>query len=127
MLAAAARSAGVTTAITYELRVGTSICERALRASSNAMTQPRLEANGTIRRSTLEGKCVNTIVLTRPMRRAIRAAIRYENAESTPVQKKIVAATATESSNRSKSHSASNDCTTKPPPKASRLKSDASR
>ena len=37
-LAAAGRSAGVTIAITYELRVGTSICDRALRTSSNTIT-----------------------------------------------------------------------------------------
>src|SRR5260221_7896148 len=37
-LAAAVRSAGVTTAITYDVRVGTSICERAERTSSSAST-----------------------------------------------------------------------------------------
>src|SRR5438128_12423843 len=84
MLAAAARSTGTTTAITYELRVGTSICDRALRASRSAITDARLDAKGTSNRRMLDGKCVNTIVLTSPIRLAIRVAARYENAENTP-------------------------------------------
>ena len=76
MPAAAARSAGETTAITYELRVGTSICDSALRRRSNATTHPRSDANGTMSSSTLDGRCVNTIVLTRPIRCAMRAATR---------------------------------------------------
>src|SRR5437773_7671296 len=97
MLAAAARSTGTTTAITYELRVGTSICDRALRASKSAITDARLGANGTSKRRMLDGRCVNTIVLTSPIRLAMRVATRYENAENTPVQKKIVPATAVDS------------------------------
>src|SRR4029079_18322972 len=45
--AAAGRSAGVTTAITYELRVGTSICDSALRISNSAIAQPAEGMNGT--------------------------------------------------------------------------------
>src|SRR5437868_10671492 len=75
-LAAAARSAGATTAITYELRVGTSICDSALRASNSATAHERLDANGTSSSRTLDGKCVNTIVLTRPNRFAMRVAAR---------------------------------------------------
>jgi len=45
----------------------------------------------------LDGRCVNTIVLTSPKRSAMRVATRYESAENTPVQKKIVPATAIES------------------------------
>ena len=56
----------------------------------------------------------------------MRTATRYENAVSTPVQKKSVPAVASDRSNRWNSHSASIDCTTKPPPNASRLKSAAS-
>jgi hypothetical protein len=51
---------------------------------------------------------------------------RYENADSTPVQKKIVPATAIDSSNFSNSHKASIDWTMKPPPNASRLNNAAS-
>ena len=60
------------------------------------------------------------------MRLAIRTAARAEKAESTPVQKKMTPAVATERWKRSKSQSASNDCTTKPPPNESRLNRAAS-
>src|SRR5262245_3964712 len=73
-LAAAVRSAGVTTAITYEVRVGTSICESAERRSSSASTMVRLGENAARMRQRLEGICVNTIVLTRPKRVPRRAA-----------------------------------------------------
>src|SRR5262249_58399111 len=67
-LAAAVRSAGVTTAITYDVRVGTSICDSAERTSSNAMTSVRSQENATTMRQMLDGMCVNTIVLIRPTR-----------------------------------------------------------
>src|ERR1700704_6091631 len=94
MLAAAARSPGDTTAITYELRVGTSICERTLRASRRTIAQARFGANGTSMSRTLDGRWVNTIVLIKPKRSAMRTATRYENADRVPVQKNIVPATA---------------------------------
>src|SRR5918999_2804199 len=87
-LAAAARSGGVTTAITYEERVGTSICDRAARASKHASAISSVGAAAATMRNTLEGMCVKTIVLTSPMRRAIQAATGNENAASTPDQKK---------------------------------------
>src|SRR6187431_2507420 len=105
MLAAAGRSSGVTIAITYELRVGTSICDSALRISSSATTPARLGTNGIATRHRLDGMCVNTIVLTSPKRLAMRTATRYENAVSTPVQKNSVPALATDISKRSNSHS----------------------
>src|SRR5258708_25044049 len=74
MLAAAARSGGVTIAMTYEVRVGTSIWDSAARTSSNAMTVPRSPVNGTRMTQILDGICVNTMVLTRPIRLAMRAA-----------------------------------------------------
>jgi hypothetical protein len=74
MLAAAARSPGVTTDITYEVRVGTSICESALRVSRRASAIQRLGAKGTRSRHMFAGRCVNTIVLTRPMRSEIHTA-----------------------------------------------------
>src|SRR5439155_10880790 len=94
MLAAAARSLGATTAITYELRVGTSIWDNALRARRSAIAKPSDGANGIRISRTLDGKCVKTMVLTRPNRSAMRVATKYESAEKTPVQKKIVPATA---------------------------------
>jgi len=90
MLAAAVRSAGVTTAITKDVRVGTSICENAERTSKSARTTVRLEEKAATMRQTLDGICVKTMVLTSPIRWEIRTAARYENAEHTPVQKKIV-------------------------------------
>src|SRR5215468_8956996 len=82
MLAAAGRSSGGTIAITYELRVGTSICESALRTKGIAI------------RHRLDGMWVRTIVLTRPIRFAMRTATRYDTAVRIPVQKKSVPAAA---------------------------------
>src|SRR5215472_802834 len=65
-LAAAVRSAGVTTAITYDVRVGTSICDSAERTGSSTSTMVRFGENAARIRQTLEGMCVNTMVLTRP-------------------------------------------------------------
>ena len=78
-------------------------------------------------KQTLDGICVNTIVLMRPIRLAIRAATGSENALNTPAQKKKTLAAATESANFSNNQSASKDCTMKPPANASMLKSAASR
>ena len=51
-LAAAGRSGGVTTAITYDVRVGTSICESAERTSNRPSTTRRfVEKAATIRQS----------------------------------------------------------------------------
>ena len=87
-LAAAARSAGVTTAMTKAERVGTSICDRALRRNSSASATGRLSAKAARIRQTLDGMCVNTIVLIRPMRRATQGAASWEPADSSPAQKK---------------------------------------
>src|SRR5439155_16852536 len=73
-LAAAGRSAGVTTAITYDVRVGTSICESADRISNSASTIVRLGEKAARIRQMLDGIWVNTIVLTSPIRFASRAA-----------------------------------------------------
>src|SRR5690349_4561884 len=76
MLAAAARSSGGTIAITYELRVGTSICERGLLASSKATAQLNEGMKGIRIKSRFAGRCVNTMVFTKPKRSAIRTAAR---------------------------------------------------
>ena len=77
-------------------------------------------------RAMLEGMCVNTMVLMRPIRRDSHAATGNENAASTPDQKKNTPAAASDRPKRSNSQRASSDCTTKPPAKASRLNSAAS-
>jgi hypothetical protein len=69
---------------------------------------------------------VNTMVFTSPTWRDSQAATGNEKAESTPDQKKNRLADESGNSNRSKSQSASSDCTTKPPAKASRLNKAAS-
>src|ERR1700686_2127541 len=75
MLAAAGRSGGVTTAITYDVRVGTSICESAERTSSSPSTTRRFVEKAARIRQRLEGMCVKTIVLTRPKLLDNRAAM----------------------------------------------------
>ena len=74
----------------------------------------------------LEGMCVNTMVLTRPMRLAIQAATGKEKAPSVLDQKKNNPAADSDRSNRSNSQSTSSDWATKPPAKASMLNSAAS-
>jgi hypothetical protein len=88
MLAAAGRSSGSTIAITYELRVGTSICDRKLRTRKSATTTAKLSTKGIAARHRFAGMCVNTIVFTSPIRSAMRTAMRNETAESTLVAKK---------------------------------------
>ena len=75
----------------------------------------------------LDGICVNTMVLIEadafgePAPRPDR-----KTRSSTLDQKKNTLAADSDRSKRSNSHSASSDCTTKPPAKASRLNSAAS-
>ena len=82
--------------MTYDARVGTSICDNALRASNKPTAVVRSGANGISIRNTLEGRWVKTIVLIRPIRSAIGTAMRYETAEQTPLQNRIVAVVVTE-------------------------------
>src|ERR1700741_5393610 len=97
-LAAAGRSCGVTTDITYDVRVGTSICDKALRASSKPIAVERFGAKGTSIKKTFDGRCVNTMVLMRPKRCEIGTARRKETAEEMRPQKKVDAAVVTERS-----------------------------
>src|SRR5260370_12552734 len=73
-LATAGRSGGVTTAITYEVRVGTSICESAERTSNKPSTTKRFVENAARIRQRLEGMCVTTMLFTQPKHFASRAA-----------------------------------------------------
>src|ERR1041384_5585821 len=77
-------------------------------------------------RNRLDGMCLYTIVLTRPMRFDSQAATGNENAPSVLDQKKNRLAPLSERSKRSKSHSASIDCTASPPANESTLNSAAS-
>src|SRR5262249_55155370 len=95
-LAAAGRSAGVTTAITYEVRVGTSICESAARGTSVASASPRFGIKGARRSQMLEGTWVKAMERISPRRLATQGAARNERPERIPVQKKIVPAVSTE-------------------------------
>src|SRR6266508_1833162 len=63
------RSCGFTTAATYDCRVGTSISTNDSRTRNSTIAIFTLGAKGTAIRTRLEGKCVNTIVFTKPMRR----------------------------------------------------------
>src|SRR6185503_11059094 len=111
---------------TYEERVGTSIWESAARTSSRPSAHSTEGAKAAAIRHRLEGMCVNTIVLIRPMRAPIQAATGKENADNTPVQKKNRLAAARDMSKRSNSQSASRDWTTKPPANESMLNRAAS-
>src|SRR5689334_8757147 len=89
VLAAAGRSSGVTTAITYDVRVGTSICESNPRANNSAMATGRFGANGSAIKQKFAGKCVKTIVLIKPNRLDSRTAIKNDTAAQRPAQNKI--------------------------------------
>src|SRR4051794_20488857 len=82
-LAAAGGSAGGTTAMTYDVRVGTSICDSAARTSNSTSAITRLGPTAARMRQTLEGIWVNTMVFTRPKRSASRAATGNDAALST--------------------------------------------
>src|SRR5258708_9562475 len=64
-LAAAGLSGGVTTAITYDVRVGTSICESAERTSSRPSTTRRFVEKAARIKHRPEGIGVKTMVFTR--------------------------------------------------------------
>src|SRR6266511_3863123 len=83
--AAAVRSVGGTSAITYAWRVGTSICDSKVRASSSPTAAGRLGASGTTASSRLDGRWVNTIVASSPTLAASRGAARNEAACNMPM------------------------------------------
>src|SRR5436309_3641454 len=72
--AAAERSSARTTAIVYDCLVGTSIWLILNRTRRTKTASERLGINGTRMSRMLEGRCVTTIVLTRPNREAKREA-----------------------------------------------------
>src|SRR6516162_3682446 len=82
-------------------------------------------AEGTSIKQTFDGRCVKTIVFTRPIRRASRTATGYEKADRRPDQKNNEPAAVSDKPKWSNSHKASRDWTKKPPPNESRLNSAA--
>src|SRR6516164_2323800 len=111
--------------MTYDVRAGTSIWERELLISSNAIAIPSVGAKGTSIKQAFDGRCVKTIVFTRPIRRASRTATGYEKAERRPDQKNKAPAAVSDKPKWSNSQSASSDWTKKPPPNESRLNNAA--
>ena len=61
--AAADRSSGSTTAMVYDWRVGTSICEMLNRSNKTMTASGKVGINGTKINRMFEGMCVNALVL----------------------------------------------------------------
>jgi hypothetical protein len=61
--AAAERSSGSTTAIVYDWRVGTSICEMLKRSNKTSTANGKVGIKGTRISRMFEGMCVNVLVL----------------------------------------------------------------
>src|SRR3954468_3444939 len=92
--AAADRSSGSTTAITYDWRVGPSIWLRLNRSSRTSTARGGGGIGGRRISRMFDGRWVNTIVSMRPIRRAIRAADSDDTAASRLAAKKIAPRTA---------------------------------
>src|SRR5262249_145487 len=126
-LAAAARSSGGTTAITYDCRAGTSMFETHMRRRRHATAAAAFGITpATMSRRRVGGRCVYPIVSMRPMRAASRDETSCENAAHRLATKKICPAVATDKPNRLYNQSTSNDWTMKPPPIESSENSAAS-
>src|SRR5262249_34568081 len=88
--AAAERSSGSTTAMVYDWRVGTSICDRLNRSNNTVIARGRFGMSGTSMRKTFEGRWVKTMVLSRPKRVAHRAAAKAERPAKSEAPKKML-------------------------------------
>src|SRR5580704_15252253 len=108
-VAAAARSSGGTTAITYDCRAGTSICEVDDRSSRNPIASAGVGIRAASISIRFDGRWLNTIVLIRPKRDASAAETNCENDPSNPAAKKNAPAVCTERLKRRNSQSASSD------------------
>jgi hypothetical protein len=75
--------------ITYQLRAGTSICDRAAGANRHATANGALGMNAASTRKPFAGMWVKTTLRTSPIRRATPTASSGDRAESKPAQKKI--------------------------------------
>src|SRR5574337_507582 len=116
---AAERSSGATTAMVYDCRVGTSICEILKRRRSTTIANGNVGMSGTRHSRTFEGICVNTIVLIRPMRAAMRAASNAEIPAKMFAPKKMLPSRPTSIPYVMWNQYARRLCTTKPPANAS--------
>src|SRR6266436_400367 len=87
--AAADRSSGSTTDMTYDWRVGTSIWLRLNRRRSTVIARGRFGISGTRISSRFDGRWVKTIVSTRPILAAIREAESDDTAARRFAPKKI--------------------------------------
>src|SRR5580765_7385688 len=116
---AAARSSGATTATVYDWRVGTSIWEIEERIRYIAMASGKLGIQGTVISSRLDGRCVNTMVCTRPIRAARLLASNAEPAASTLAAKNSVPSVAGVAPNRVWNQYATTLWRMNPPAKAS--------
>ena len=99
---AADRSSGSTTAIVYDWRVGTSICEILKRSNRTAIASGAVDISGTSINKMFDGTCVKTIVLIRPIRLAMRAALSAESPARMFAPKKMLPMMALSSPNRTK-------------------------
>src|SRR4051794_5149305 len=113
--------------MTYEVRAGTSSCDRSDRASRQATAMGAVGATAAAMSRRLAGMWVKTIVRTRPMRAAIRGASSAELAVSSPLQKKIVPAVPVDRSKGRESHSTMIEWAGKPPPDEARVENGALR
>jgi hypothetical protein len=86
---AAERSSGDTTAIVYDWRVGTSICEMLNRSSNTATANGSVGMSGTRISNTFDGMCVKTIVLIKPILLASLTASKAEIPANIFAPKKI--------------------------------------
>jgi len=98
---ASVRSSGLTTAMTYDWRVGTSISTSPSRRRNSPAATGKLGAKGTVARRRLDGMCVKTIVFTSPIRLASQAAAMCESAFMARAPKKSAPTTASLTWNRS--------------------------
>ena len=94
-----------------------------MRARKNATASSGVGASGTSMRSTLDGRCENTIVFSRPKRSANQPAASSDAPERMPTQKKMTARSATGRPHRRKNQYDTIDWTTSAPANASRPKS----
>src|SRR5207245_9894918 len=104
----------------YQRRSGTSIWYTLIGGTHRTTASQETGASGTRTSSICEGRCVKTMVLSRPIRSASQPAKRSESPESTPTQKKRTASVAGSKPQRRKNQYATIDCTTNPPAKESR-------
>jgi len=100
--AAADLSSGTTIAIVYDCLVGTSICEMLNRTSRTSTASCSVGISGTKISRILDGRCLNTIVRTRPICAASRDASSAEIPANILAPKKIPpsVAASTPSANR---------------------------